>query len=249
MSNRVIIHGMWGLRLCDADCGVDLALATFQRLGEAISECREWYRPYHTIADRKRGPVSLLGNSDLIRSELLDSQVGDDGKVDENGGYELLAWSGPEKSPATEWTEFDVRFGKRTVLAGPNIVIIRLPGDDARLGFFKDPHLLHRAIESLAEIWKPDWLSVRNPLTTVVRAPWTHGPALGWINYLSPNVGTIETLPHGWSWLSPGGKCPTFIHEGGLPSLDNPAHVAAYTRLMESVQWKTDRPIGNPPAS
>ena len=72
-------------------------------------------------------------------------------------------------------------------------------------------------------------------------------PGVGWINSLSPNVGTIETLPHGWSWLSPGGKCPTFIHEGGLPSLDNPAHVAAYTRLMESVQWKTDRPIGNPP--
>jgi hypothetical protein len=241
MIIRLGIKGLWWLRDETLDDTVRRLDQTFHRLAELATQWGNWWRSYKSILDRERGPIFLIGQPDLIRQELLNGRIRQpDGHFIEELGYHITASAGSVKGKGTETSHLWVRACSRTpYLSGFNSLIVELPEESAGPQLY-DVELLSRALAALGDVWDPDWLAAWDLLTPLVPPPWEGGPVLGWVTYLPARSGVVqEELPPQWRWFEGRGNRQIFIHEGGPPDPNNPAHVPAFEQMAARIRWGT----------
>ena len=210
----------------------------FERLAKLAPEWEEWYLHPKTL-EMVNEPV-VSNNVELIRQELLSSQEeSDDGSpMDSEMGYLMGASSKPMRGSGLERSHFHVHCCSRTRFSGFNTLSIQLPTRPS------SPHLYERdllcqTVSVLADIWEPEWLSVRDLLTNLMPQPWPPWPAFGWVNYLAERSGIIpDPLPAQWEWFEQRGKKQVFIYLPGLPQRNNSEHSAAFNEIFEMIRWK-----------
>lgn len=237
MNNRLHIHGAWWLRDEDLDTTINRVDQTFRRLATLGPQWGNWHKSCKTVADLSRPQVHLVGNREVIRQELLDGQsVYDNGSVDSDLGYSMMATNGPPGARGLDVCWFMVSCCKKTWSAGYNTISIELPIPDSAPELYNDDTLA-RAIVVLTDIWDPDRLIARDLLVNMVPPPWPKGPKLGWVNYLPVRTGVVGDLPPRWRWFDGRQQHQIFIHEGGRPDQTNSNHVDAFEQMNAQIRW------------
>jgi hypothetical protein len=237
-GNPVVVQGVWGLRECGLEESCGRVLETFRGLARITADWKEWYKGYDESVDGGRSPIMLSQNESLVREELLRGQIRDaTGKIDEGLGYSLMSWAGPPGGNLSDWSVFRVTGCKRSVYAGRNVLSLILPTTGPSSEVLWEETVLCKAATELVRVWDPESIVVRNILTRIIEAPWPRCPVFGWINYLRPDIGIIKELPDGWRWFDEKGTRRIFIHSAGPPSPDRAEHVAAFSRLLDTVHW------------
>jgi len=236
MNERTQIHGIWWWRDETLDQTIECVVATFNRLAGLTLLWSPWYRSYHSFADCDRAAVKLTNNPELIRKEFEFQR--EEYKVSAQYGYFLRAFAGPEKGKRMEKSEFYVSSCHLPPNSGYNNVRIELPTLGPQAEELRKTDLLASAVSVLIDIWNPDSMMVGDMMKVMVERPWPNGPFLGWINYLSRRVASVSELPEGWQWWGGAKDRQIFIHEGGMPSPDNPDHMAAFAGLSKNIRWE-----------
>lgn len=230
------IHGVWWFRRDTLEESVSRVAETFAQLAKLSPLWDPWFRTYRSFSDRARGAVKLTNEPELIREEFEWHKS--EYKYSEDQGYCLRAFAGgPQKGKRMESSQFDVTCCHLPPYSGFNHFTIELPTMGPHADKLRNVEILANAVAVLVDIWDPDSVMVGDLLKKMV--PWPNDPYLGWINYLSLRRACIKELPLGWRWLEGRKGRQIFIHEGGMPSPENPEHVAAFNRLIRHVRWET----------
>ncbi len=242
MYSRLAIQGAWWLRDESLDDAVRRLNDTFHRLADLSCEWNNWRRAYKDMADRQKGPVLLMDETNLIRQELIDGRSEYNGAVNDDLGYFITPSAGPLKGKGTESSFIWLHCCTRTPYAGFNSIALELPTESARPAIY-DADLLSRAVAALAEVWDPDWLAVWDRVTKVVAPPWEGGPVLGWVNYLPKRTGVIDSdLPPGWKWSKSRGDKQIFVYKGGAPDASKRNDVSSVEQMTGCIRWGTPPP-------
>lgn len=233
----VHIHGLWKERTETLDEHVAQIVDTFRLCAQLSDHWQTWYRNYQTEEEWRQPPIVLNENATRIRAELVGGMIKDEnGQVEETLGFAMGAFAGPQRGTRNECTLFRVSCGKRGLYAGPNTLSFKLPDKRKTTSKLYDPDFLAHVVKGLAQIWRPDWLVVRDLLSEVMKPPWTHGPVLGWVNFLPPDTAKVRSLSTGWRWAE-GNEGIVFVFDDGIPVETNASHVRAVSQMVEHIEW------------
>ena len=236
MTSRLHIHGAWWIRDENLGDAVARTNQTFQRLAEVAPSWERWYLPHDRLSKIGQPEQVLSNNPELIRRRFLVSQESTiEGPADPDLGYWLTASSEPENGRGLQRSYFHVVCCKRGKYAGRNVLSIEFPLQELCPEMYT-VDLLSRAVDVLKGIWDPDWLIALDLLAGLTPEPWLPGPVLGWVNYLSERIATVDKdIPPEWSWYG-SSKAAIFVYRNGRPDPKNPEHVAAFRQVNSTRQ-------------
>jgi hypothetical protein len=243
MPNRLCAHGLWKQRHESFDEVVENTHQMLLQLSNVDLEWKTWFRFYETEDEEKTGIRKILsGNPEEIKNEFLSNQwITEDGSVDKNRGYRLHAYSGTNAPPLSNASDIDITCGVQGPYQPFNNIAFEFPQFTQFKHCYDNIDKIALAVECLVERWNPDWLSVRILIEPAHNQLWHGSPILGWINYLSPQLGTLTTLPEGWQWWTNNKSSnKIFVFNSGLPSKDKPEDVAKIESLFKCVSWNKD---------
>jgi hypothetical protein len=240
MQNKLCAHGVWRQRRESFDDVVENTYQMLSQLSDIDLEWKTWFRFYQTEDDEKKGIRKILsGNLDEIKNEFLSRQcIAEDGSVDKSRGYLLHAYSGTNTPPLSNASEINITCCVQGPYQPFNNISFEIPQFTQFKPCYNNVDKVALAVECLVEIWNPDWLSVRIMIEPAHNPLWHGSPILGWINYFSPQLGTLTTLPDGWQWWTNNKNYnKIFVFNSGLPNRDKPEDVVQIEYLFKCVSW------------
>ncbi|MDR1140796.1 MAG: hypothetical protein LBL62_03820 [Planctomycetaceae bacterium] len=237
MKENLNVHGLWRQRNESFDEVTDNAYQMLTQLATIYPEWKNWYRFYKTIAESKNPRKILSGNREEIKDEFLSKQhVSEDGTIDKSFGYRLHAYSG--HLPLWNASEISICCCVQGYYQPFNNIALKIPQFPQFLPCNENVNKMAQAVEYLAKTWDTDWLSIRISIESAHEPLWHGAPIFGWINYLSPRIGTLTTLPDGWHWWKGNKKCSKiFVFNEGLPSKNKPEDIEKIERLISKISW------------
>lgn len=231
MVNRMMIWSNWRSRSESLDDSVVRLNETFSSLARLSLHWNVWWRGYKSVADRNSGPLLLRDRLNVISEEMRNGKLNND-----ELGYFISASAGNPKGKGTEMSTLRLHCCSATPLVS-NSLVMEFPVHGFA-GDIYDSSVIGEVFCILADIWDPEWLSALTRRPDMVNPPWPGGLEMGWVNYLSRQVGSIEgELPEKWQWYEKRQRRQIFLHEYGVPDVGNSHHVSAFTEMFRRIQW------------